>query len=188
MVPFSALSGQTDMTTEPRDSPPPSSGAPSSPANWRLLAVLVGLLIAVALFRSQGSHDGGPLPAAGDGSQGFVTLELKPVAEEPALGAATVQVPWRADLTVYDATLQAGGSQPARTQQNQWQSRWQGTGEMAFLLELGGIANQGGDNQGGNDEGLNWLFEINGKRIDRGAGAQKLEAGDRVLWKFDQYE
>lgn len=158
-----------------------SSSPQSSKGNWRLLVVLVGLLIAVALLRPQAPHEGGPLPAAGDGSQGFVTLLLKPVEEEPILASATTEVPWRADLTVYAATLQAGGSQPAHVSKERWQSRWQGNGEMAFLLELGGIANQGAD-------GLNWLFEINEKRIDRGAGAQTLKQGDRVLWKMGKYE
>ncbi len=160
---------------------PPPFDAPSlepHKVDWRLIVVLLGVLALVAFCRPARQHHGGgrPVLLTGEGSQGFVTLELKPTEDQPPLGSATTEIPWQAGMTVYDATLQAG-----RTKPKDWQSRWQGTGEMVFLLELGRITNQGAD-------GLNWLFEINEKRIDRGAGAQTLESGDRLLWKMGKYE
>jgi len=59
-----------------------------------------------------------------------------------------------------------------------FQSR--GSGALAFVESIDGVANQGGGKQS-----KNWRFYLNGQLAKQGAGAQKVDGGDRVLWKFE---
>ncbi len=80
-------------------------------------------------------------------------------------------LPWREGMTLDDLMQMAKQFRPGiRFEQ-------QGTGEMAFLTSLEGLANQGG---GGNF----WQFQINGIHGQQSFGSQRLAVGDRVLWTF----
>lgn len=85
-------------------------------------------------------------------------------------------VPIASGATVLDATRSAG-----RSGGDRWASTWRGDGPDAFLTTLGGEGSRP-------DEGLFWLFEVNGRESEVGAGVAALSPGDRVLWKLSAYE
>lgn len=95
--------------------------------------------------------------------------------DEPVELAPSMWIPWEAGQTLLDATRLAG------TKRTEWQSSWQGEAEMALLVELGGLTNEG-------SEGLNWQFDLNDKYGERGAGQTRLNAGDHALWRLAPYE
>lgn len=142
----------------------------------RLLLALAVVLGVVTAMRAAGWPSGGAVspPRQGDSGSGAAAAVALTV-ERPETPPLHASVPWRADMTVAEATS-AAGSIDAR-----WPSRWRGEGAMAFLESLAGDENQGA-------EGLNWQFEVNGQYATRGAGAVTLEPGDRVLWKLAAYE
>jgi hypothetical protein len=43
-------------------------------------------------------------------------------------------------------------------------------------------------NEGGGETAKNWLFYVNDKQAEVGAGAYKLKPADVVLWKFQTYD
>ncbi|MCA9270087.1 MAG: DUF4430 domain-containing protein, partial [Planctomycetales bacterium] len=55
------------------------------------------------------------------------------------------------------------------------------SGSTAFLTQIDDVANEGG-------AGKNWVYRVNGKLGDRSIGVQKLDKGDKVLWRFQAYE
>ena len=55
-----------------------------------------------------------------------------------------------------------------------------GRGATALVTQIGDLKNEG--------NGKNWIYSVNGKTAEVGAGAYKLEPGDRVLWEFKRYE
>jgi hypothetical protein len=83
-------------------------------------------------------------------------------------------LPWRAKLTVLDA-LEAAGKHPHGVKFDK-----RGRGAQAMVTAIGNVKNEG--------NGKNWLFSVNDKPADVGAGAYELEAGDAVLWEFKTYE
>ncbi len=89
--------------------------------------------------------------------------------------ADPIQIDWQPEMTLLRATLEAG------IQSEAWQSKWQGAGEMALLVELGGLANEGAS-------GLNWQFDLNGEYGKQGAGQTVLKPGDSVLWRLAPYQ
>jgi hypothetical protein len=54
------------------------------------------------------------------------------------------------------------------------------SGATAFLTKIDDVANSG--------SGKNWVYRVNGKLGDRSIGIHKLQAGDAVLWRFQEYE
>ncbi len=84
------------------------------------------------------------------------------------------ELPWRPGMTVLDAL--AGAAK--RTRGIKFVQR--GRGANAMITEIDGLENDAG--------GKNWLFSINGKTAEVGAGAFQLEAGDTVLWEFKAYD
>lgn len=156
------------MTVE---SPPT---APSA-RPWRLVLALAGVLAVIAFWRTLRPQDPAVAPL-GTGTAITVTVEQQRPEIEPLL--CEVSLP--PNPTVYDAVQAAG-----RDGDPQWASVWRGAGEMALLESLGGIASDGA---AGGPAGLNWQFEVNGVYATRGAGAIRLESGDRVLWKLAPYE
>lgn len=113
------------------------------------------------------------------------TIECLPAAEaKPAVKLVVdygdgVQVhytalPWQAGMTVVDA-LTAAQKHPHGLKLTQ-----KGKGASALITEIGGLKNEG--------SGKNWLFSVNGKEADVGAGGYELNAGDTVLWEFKAYE
>ena len=132
----------------------------------QLILPLAIVLAGVVVFRMGRDPDpldpapGLPAPAAER-----VVVEAAQPDQEPV----AVETAWRPGITVREATDAA------------FPAEWRGDGEMAFLESLLDTPNQGAD-------GLNWQFEVNGEYAERGAGAVRLEARDRVLWKLAPYE
>ncbi|HZZ71588.1 MAG TPA: DUF4430 domain-containing protein [Pirellulales bacterium] len=58
-----------------------------------------------------------------------------------------------------------------------------GTGAQALVEQIDDLKNEGGG-----AKAKNWMFRVNGKEAERGAGDFSLSAGDRVLWRFAIYE
>ncbi len=82
---------------------------------------------------------------------------------------------WKDGLTALGAT------QLADAHRRGIATKVRGSGEIAFLTEIDGVANEGGG-------GRNWVFHVNGKLGDRSCGVTSLKAGDTVLWRFQKYE
>ena len=100
------------------------------------------------------------------------TCNLPPrlrIGADPVLAA----LPWREGMTVVDA-LGAAAKHPHGIT---FESR--GRGASALVTRIGDLKNEG--------TGRNWLYSVNGKLANVGAGAYKLSAGDVVLWEFKVY-
>jgi hypothetical protein len=54
------------------------------------------------------------------------------------------------------------------------------SGSTAFLTQIDDVKNEG--------SGKNWAYRVNGELGDRSIGIHKLQAGDAVLWRFQEYE
>lgn len=159
------------MSDAPQSADPTS--ATNRPANLALaLAIVLGVVLLVNwLGRSEVTRvQGGGQNTATDAKLG-VTM----TTGEGDLGLPTLVVPYNAGETVLDAL------QKAAERDGSWRFAYEGSGAKAFLIELGGRANEQGD-------GRYWQYEVNGQHAAVGIGAQRLEPGDRVLWKFAPYE
>lgn len=55
-----------------------------------------------------------------------------------------------------------------------------GSGAATMVTKIGDLKNEG--------DGKNWIFYLNEKRSEIGAGGVKLKPGDAVLWKFEAYD
>ena len=55
-----------------------------------------------------------------------------------------------------------------------------GSGQTALVTSIGDLKNEGGGR-----DAKNWLFYINDKRSEVGAGFYELRPGDVIMWKFD---
>lgn len=156
------------MTVQSTENPRPT------PA-WRLVLALAALLVAIAVWQANRGNESAPAPTE-PGTAVAVVLEQ----QRPDTELIRREVTLGPNSSVYDAMQAAGrdGGAP-------WASVWRGSGEMTLLESLGGVASAGA---AGGSEGLNWQFEVNGVYATRGAGALRLESGDRVLWKLAPYE
>jgi hypothetical protein len=83
-------------------------------------------------------------------------------------------IPWRSGMTVLDA-LATAGKHPRGIKFVQ-----RGRGATAMITEIDGLKND--------PAGKNWLFSVNGKSAEVGAGAYELKPDDAVLWEFKPYE
>ncbi len=86
-------------------------------------------------------------------------------------------LPWRAGMTALDV-LSAVGSH-----RHGVKAVMRGSGRLALVTKIGDVVNEGGG-----EKSRNWIFSINGKVSDTGAGAAPVAPGDVVLWKFDTYQ
>jgi hypothetical protein len=86
------------------------------------------------------------------------------------------RLPWKQGMTVVDA-MGAAAAMPHGVKFEQI-----GAGETALVTKIGDVKNEGS----GRDR-RNWLYDVNGKPAEVGAGALELKPGDVVLWKFDRY-
>lgn len=84
------------------------------------------------------------------------------------------QLAYKKDMTVLDAVRSA--EKHARGIKAEVRS----SGSTAFLTQIDDVKNEGG--------GKNWVYRVNGKLGDRSIGIHKLQAGDAVLWRFQEYE
>lgn len=58
---------------------------------------------------------------------------------------------------------------------------YRGNGETAFVVSIGGIANE-------NSAGDNWVYRVNDELGNVGSGVAQLKKGDRITWSFGKYE
>jgi len=82
-------------------------------------------------------------------------------------------LPWKEKMTVFDA-LQAAEKHPRGIRLSHT-----GSGEKTFITALDGLENQGAD-------GANWRYEVNGQRGDVSAAVARLNAADKVVWRFSK--
>jgi hypothetical protein len=57
-----------------------------------------------------------------------------------------------------------------------------GSGEMAMVLSIDGLANEGGG------KGRNWIYWVNGQLAEKSCGVYEVRPNDVILWKFGTYE
>lgn len=84
------------------------------------------------------------------------------------------ELPWSAGATVLDV-MQAAQRHPRGSR-----FVYRGSGDTAFLTQIDDVKNEG--------SGRNWIFSINGQVAKRSFAVSEVKAGDRVLWKFTQYQ
>lgn len=158
--------------------PPPLKRRLDDGPWWLYPALLVAAVALTALIARRTHHVEPPASATAD-AVGWTPTD-RPQGETVSLeidfgnGARRVfeNLPWKESMTVADLLKAATSFHPAI------RYKTRGTGEMAFVESLEGVANGGAG-------GRNWLFSVNGQHAEVGIGAQPLQAGDAVLWRFD---
>ena len=83
-------------------------------------------------------------------------------------------IAWKTDMTVMDVMLAAGKHPRGISFEHK------GKGATAMLTKIDDVGNEG--------RGRNWLYRVNDKPGDRSMGILQVQAGDTVLWKFDNYK
>ena len=84
---------------------------------------------------------------------------------------------WREGMTVLDAMT------AAQAHRRGISFIHHGSGSTAMVTKIGDLKNEGGSGQS-----KNWLYSVNDKPGEVGAGVAKLKPGDVVLWKFQTYD
>ncbi len=84
------------------------------------------------------------------------------------------QLTYKKDMTVLDAV------RLAEKHAHGIKVEVRSSGSTAFLEKIDDIANEG--------SGKNWVYRVNDKLGDRSIGIYKLQPGDAVLWRFQEYE
>ncbi len=83
-------------------------------------------------------------------------------------------LPWSKGMTAVDALA------AAQKHRHGVKFVQRGRGANALVTQIGDLKNQG--------NGKNWIYAVNGKTAEVGAGTYALEPDDRVLWEFKEYE
>jgi hypothetical protein len=140
-----------------------------------LVRVGVKVLFAAALVGFAGSPALAADPKPGD-SKAANTVRLV-VDYGDGVETHYTALPWRKGMTVLDALV------AAKAHKRSLSYSQRGSGSGTLIIKIGDVANEGGgaDNR-------NWLFNVNGKAVQVGAGVQQLKPGDAVLWKFKVYD
>jgi hypothetical protein len=86
-------------------------------------------------------------------------------------------VPWTSGQTVMDALAWAD-KHPRGID-----LKTSGSGLSAFVRSIDGL-----ENEGGGATARNWLFRLNDKLSNVGAGTCEVQAGDEIRWKFGVYK
>jgi hypothetical protein len=84
------------------------------------------------------------------------------------------QLAYKKDMTVLDAV------RTAEKHAHGIKAEVRSSGSTAFLTQIDDVKNQG--------SGKNWVYRVNDKLGDRSIGIHKLQAGDAVLWRFQEFE
>jgi len=155
---------------------PPKRGKDSS-GGWMFPGLLVVVLVVAVGFAKFG-------PASSDtASSSSPSADWSPsVRPQGEIVGLTIDfgngskqlfeaLPWREGLTVEDLMHQASRHRPGINFSQH------GEGETGFLQSIEGLKNQGAS-------GRNWMYEVNDRFAEMSFCLQKLEPGDRVLWKF----
>lgn len=113
-----------------------------------------------------------PAPAKdSSNSPATVTVELLSGA---GTGSREFTVDWADGMTALDATI-------ALRDQHAIELKFRGDGATAFVSAIAGIENQGAG-------GDNWVYLINGKLGTASCDVADLHAGDRLTWRFGDYQ
>lgn len=83
---------------------------------------------------------------------------------------------WRQGMTVLDVMSAA-----RRHKQGHLEFKQQGRAATALLTRIDDVANEGGG-------GRNWIYYVNGQKADRGFAILVVKPGDKVLWRFEEYQ
>ena len=86
-------------------------------------------------------------------------------------------IPWRKGMTVLDA-LKA-----AQMHRRGIKFAQRGSGSSALITKIGDV-----ENEGGGQTSKNWMYRVNDKPAEVGAGVLELTPGDVILWKFQVYD
>lgn len=86
-------------------------------------------------------------------------------------------LPWREKMTVVDV-LNLASQHPFGLR---YEAR--GSGTLTLVKQIGHQKNEGSGKSS-----RNWLFRVNDKQADVGAGAYQLKPGDVVLWEFTTFD
>ncbi len=156
---------------------PNSKSCQSTSGGWMFPALLVVVLVVAVGFAKFG-------PAStGTPTSSSPPVEWSPTAQPQGetvgltidFGNGSKQLfealPWREGLTVEDLMREAVRYRPGI------HFSQHGKGETGFLQSIEGLKNQG-------TSGRNWMYEVNDRFAEMSFCLQKLEPGDRVLWKF----
>jgi hypothetical protein len=85
------------------------------------------------------------------------------------------QLAWRERMTVLDALEAAARRQRGITYVHR------GSGEMAMITAIDGLANEGG-------AGRNWIYRVNGQLADKSCGVYEIRPKDVIFWTFGSYD
>lgn len=148
-----------------------SSGRPTSRRRWLsaaglLLAPLASLLLLGAVLSTDARLRADDEPSqAAKPTTVHLTIDYGDGVEKQFTGLA-----WKAEMTVFDVLV------AAKQHLRGIHFEHRGSGETAFVTQIDDLKNEGA--------GRNWTYQLNGKRPSVGSGVQKVQAGDRILWKF----
>jgi hypothetical protein len=152
----------------------PQVGVFSRAAWLSICAVMMLVVMSPAIARSQDAVVDSPgqdqKPATANDADSpqdvSLTIDFGDLSQQKF-----VAIPWRDGMTVLDA-MRSVEKHPRAAK-----FRFRGQQQTAFLEEMGGLANQGGD-------GRNWMFRVSGKIAKQSFAATTLQPGDDVLWEF----
>ena len=155
---------------------------------WWVLPILLACVLAGVVGSRSLFHRPGGLTGPSDSPEGRISVSgyekgwqpTPPVTGESA--SLTIDfgngvqrhfdaIPWQADMTVLDLLETAVHFRPGITFGKV------GEGESTFLTSIDGLATD-------RRERHFWQYWVNDQRADRSCGVFRLQAGDRVLWKF----
>ena len=85
------------------------------------------------------------------------------------------EIPWKKEMTVRD-TLSWADQHPRGID---FESR--GTGQALLVTKIDDLTN-------GRSGGKNWVYRVNDKLGDKSCAVFPVNAGDRILWKFERYK
>jgi hypothetical protein len=138
-----------------------------------MLALLVAVILVAKIFGPNQVvvHPNEPQAPPSLPSASGKTVSL---AVQTADGAVRHDyLPWFDGMTVEDL-LTAASHLPKGIQFTE-----KGSEEAALVTEINSAANEGSG-------GRNWTYSVNDHEADRSCAVYKLQAGDKVLWKFSE--
>ncbi len=116
----------------------------------------------------------GPQPSPADTAPVANTVQLT-INYGDGVEKTFLRVPWKKGMTILEAM------EYARQHPRGIRFEYRGQGSIALLVQID-------DLQNGGDQGLNWIFRVNGKMGDKSFAISEIQPGDTILWKFDEYK
>lgn len=140
-------------------------------AGWRWLLGTALLMLVGCMPPGVEPRDGDAMPAEKPtGSAVKLVIDFDDGLEKH------YRLAWREGMTVLDALDAAS----RRARGVRYSSK--GSGDMAMVTAVDGVANEGGG------EGRNWIYRVNGALAEKSCGVYEVRPDDVILWKFGKYE